>query len=161
MLNSPPDERGGMVMDVATQTPEQKFELSHAVTLFTQEVTTINSLWTTYVVATFAAAGYGLSVANLGVFQALAVTVGFLTFAVGNAILLWQASSIARAAEHDIRSTIARASSGGFDASLRAVCATANPPRKQMIFHVIIDACVLIALWSRVPAVANFLGSLF
>jgi hypothetical protein len=159
MLNSPPDERGGMVMDVATQAPEQKFELSHAVTLFTQEVTTINSLWTTYVVATFAAAGYGLS-ANLGVFQALAVTVGFLTFAIGNAILLWQASSIARAAGHDIRSTIARASSGGFDASLRAVGATANPPRKQLIFHIIIDVCVLIALWSRVPAVANFLGSL-
>ena len=145
-------------MDAATQAPEQKFELSHAVTLFTQEVTTINSLWTTYVVATFAAAGYGLSVDNLGVPQALAVTVGFLTFAIGNAILLWQASSIASAAEHDIRSAIARAPSAGFDASLRAICAAANPPQNQMIFHAIIDVCVLIALWSRVPAVARLLS---
>jgi len=38
-----------------------KYELSDAVTLFTAEATTINSLWTVYVVATFAAAGYGIS----------------------------------------------------------------------------------------------------
>ena len=38
-----------------------KFELNHAVTLFTQQTTTINSLWTVYVAATFAAAGYGFT----------------------------------------------------------------------------------------------------
>ena len=34
-----------------------KFELSNAVTLFTQNNTNINSLWTVYVAATFALAG--------------------------------------------------------------------------------------------------------
>jgi hypothetical protein len=36
----------------------EKFELNNAVRLFAQQTTTINSLWTVYVAATFAAAGY-------------------------------------------------------------------------------------------------------
>ena len=58
-----------------------KFELNHAVTLFTQQTTTINSLWTVYVAATFAAAGYGFTASPLPPVIAAAVTVGFLAFA--------------------------------------------------------------------------------
>ena len=65
-----------------------KFELNHAVTLFTQQTTTINSLWTVYVAATFAAAGYGFAASPIPPVIAAAVTVGFLAFAFGNWKLL-------------------------------------------------------------------------
>src|SRR5258705_13143557 len=67
-----------------------KFELNHAVTLFTQQTTTINSLWTVYVAATFAAAGYGFAASPLPPVIASAVTVVFLSFAFGNCKLLRQ-----------------------------------------------------------------------
>ena len=46
-----------------------KFELSHAVALFSQQTVVINNLWQVYVVATFAAAGFGISVSSLSAKQ--------------------------------------------------------------------------------------------
>jgi hypothetical protein len=88
-----------------------KFELNHAVTLFTQQTTTINSLWTVYVAATFAAAGYGFSVSPLPPVIAAAVTVGFLAFAFGNWKLLRQGLRINRQLQKDISEFMTHAAS--------------------------------------------------
>jgi hypothetical protein len=73
-----------------------KFDLPNAVTLFTQNVTSINSLWTVYVFATFALAGYGLSAPTIEIETAIVVTAGFWAFAFGHWKLLKQALVINR-----------------------------------------------------------------
>jgi hypothetical protein len=128
-----------------------KFELKDAVTLFTQQTTIINSLWTVYVAATFAAAGYGLSVSPLSPVVAAAVTAGFLMFAIGNWNLLRQALGINRQLEEDILEFMkSSANDRPFRRSIKVLADTANPPRISLAIHVFIDLCVIISLWWRV-----------
>ena len=128
-----------------------KFELNHAVSLFTQETTTINNLWTAYVAATFAAAGYGLSVSPLPPVIAAAVTAGFLAFAVGNWKLLRQGLRINRQLQKDISKLMtSTAGDHTFKPSIEGLVATASPPWISLAIHLLIDFCVVIALWSRV-----------
>jgi hypothetical protein len=128
-----------------------KFELNHAITLFTQQTTTINSLWTVYVAATFAAAGYGFSASPLSPVIAAAVTVGFLAFAVGNWKLLRQGLRINRQLQKDISEFTAHtASDHAFRPSVERLIATANPPWISLVIHLLIDFCVVVSLWSRV-----------
>ena len=136
-----------------------KFELNHAVTLFTQETTTINSLWTVYVAATFAAAGYGFSYSPLQSQIALAVTIGFLAFAVGNWKLLKQGLTINQQLQKDISKFLACKASedpfrpsieNPFRLSIEKLIATANPTWISRLIHLLIDGCVVIAIWSRV-----------
>src|ERR1700754_4957980 len=106
-----------------------KFELNHAVTLFTQQTTTITSLWTVYVVATFAAAGYGISASALTPCVAAAVTLGFSLFAFGNWKLLKQGLNINQQLQKDISEFIkSSASNHPFKPSIETLIATANPP---------------------------------
>jgi hypothetical protein len=128
-----------------------KFELSNAVTLFTQQTTTINSLWTVYVAATFAAAGYGFSASSLTVVQAGAVTLGFSAFAFGNWQLLMQGLSITRVLGSEIKSAVSSDTGNQFKSSIKALAVTANPPWVSGFIHLFIDACVIVALWTRVP----------
>jgi hypothetical protein len=163
-----------------------KFELNHAVTLFTQQTTTINSLWTVYVAATFAAAGYGFTASPLQPKIALAVTIGFLAFAFGNWKLLKQGLTINQQLQKDISEFLAsqedvvhkigladiilalvnlaenrprEITSGNTDnsseqhafrPSIKKLIATANPPWISLVIHLLIDVCVVVALWSRV-----------
>jgi hypothetical protein len=128
-----------------------KFELNHAVTLFTQQTTTINSLWTVYVAATFAAAGYGISASPLPPVIAAAVTVGFLAFAFGNWKLLRQGLRINRQLQKDISEFMTRtASDHAFRPSVERLIAAANPPWISLVIHLLIDFCVVVSLWSRV-----------
>jgi hypothetical protein len=128
-----------------------KFELSHAVTLFTQQTTTINSLWTVYVAATFAAAGYGFSASPLPPVIAAAVTVGFLALAFGNWKLSRQGLGINRQLQKDISEFLTRtASDHAFKPSIERLIAAANPPWISLIIHLLIDFCVVVSLWSRV-----------
>ena len=136
---------------MAESSEKTKFGLSDAVNLFTHQVATINTLWAVYVAATFAAAGYGLSV-DQGLDYRLAGTVaaGFLAFAIGNWVLLKQALTIARTLQQDIRAALAADKANPFAASLHAVAATANAPWISLMFHVFIDACVVIAICMQV-----------
>ncbi|WP_061026462.1 hypothetical protein [Bradyrhizobium sp. CCH5-F6] len=126
-----------------------KFELNHAVALFSQQTTTINNLWTVYVVATFAAAGYGTSASPLPATVALAVTCGFLAFAVGHWSLLYQGLTINRQLQRDISAFMESATSP-FKLSIKELVATANPPWISLTIHLLIDLCVVVALWWRV-----------
>jgi hypothetical protein len=140
---------GGRLMGEPSE--KAKFGLSDAVTLFTHQVATINTLWAVYVAATFAAAGYGLSVAQ-GLAYRLAATVasGFLAFAIGNWVLLRQSLTIARTLQRDIRAALSADPENPFASSLHAVAATANAPWISLVFHVFIDTCVVLAIWMQV-----------
>jgi hypothetical protein len=130
------------------------FELSDTVNLFMEQTSTINSLWATFAAITFVAAGYGFSVADFGIVQAIAISLGFSGFVVGHWILLDQALSIQKAAANDIGSAIEGHPDTEFR-SLRALCATVATRSKAMGLHIFVDGCVLVALWSRVPGVAS------
>jgi hypothetical protein len=132
-----------------------RFELNHAVGLFTQQTTTINGLWTVYGAATFAAAGYGFSASPLPPIIATAVTLGFLAFAFGNWKLLKQGLRINRQLKNDI-STFMSSKPGcnPFDLSIKELISTANPPWISLAIHIFIDVCVVVALWSH----ANLAG---
>ena len=128
-----------------------KFELNHAVSLFTQQTTTINSLWTVYVAATFAAAGYGFTVSPLSPIIAAAVTLGFLAFAFGNWKLLKQGLQINRQLQKDITDFMQSASTGNpFELSIKKLISTANPPWISLAIHLWIDFCVVAAGWCRI-----------
>jgi hypothetical protein len=134
-----------------------KFETSHAVTLFTQQTTIINGLWTVYVVATFAAAGYGLSSNGLSPVAALAVTFGFLAFAGGNLSLICQALRINVELGNNLKADLGKPDPGAldnsnttYDSAICCLAETANPPCISVAIHVFIDVCVIVALWSHV-----------
>ncbi|WP_057835056.1 hypothetical protein [Bradyrhizobium jicamae] len=143
--------KAATVQDSLGQSTMDKFELNHAVSLFTQQTTTINSLWTVYVAATFAAAGYGFSVSPLSPIIAGAVTLGFLVFTFGNWKLLKQGLQINRQLQKDITDFIqSAAESNPFKLSIKKLVSTANPPWISLVIHLWIDFCVVAALWSRV-----------
>jgi hypothetical protein len=128
-----------------------KFELNHAVGLFTQQTTTINSLWTVYVAATFAAAGYGFAASPLSPNIAAAVTLGFLAFTFGNWKLLKQGLQINRQLQKDISDLlVSETRRNPFETSIKKLISTANPPWISLVIHLWIDFCVVVAIWSRV-----------
>lgn len=127
-----------------------KLELPHAVTLFTQQTTTINSLWTVYVAATFAAAGYGFSAKGLSPITAAAVTVGFLAFAFGNWKLIRQGLRINQALSADLRAALGADPGQPFAWTITALAGTANAFWISRSIHILIDACVIVALWGHV-----------
>ena len=130
-----------------------KFDLSKAVTLFTQNVTNINSLWTVYVVATFALAGYGLSAPKIETKTAIVVTAGFWAFTFGHWKLLKQALVINRSLSVEISQalTTSEEKDNQFQGSFRHLCAMANPPWISLVIHLLIDVCCTLALWTRLP----------
>jgi hypothetical protein len=126
------------------------FKLTDAVTLFSQEATAISSLWTVYVAATFAAAGYGFTATDSSVVQATALTLGFSAFAIGHWSLLNQALSISTTLRNEILSALSSDPKNQFKSSIEALAGTANPPRVSLVIHLLIDACVIVILWAHV-----------
>lgn len=132
-----------------------EFKLPNAVSLFSQEKTTITSLWTVYVAATFAAAGYGFSADRLNVFTASAVTLGFSAFAFGNWKLLKQSLTINKDLQKTIRAAVACDQDKQFESSLKVLIDNANPIWVSLMIHLFIDSCVIVAIWTRVKVVAD------
>jgi len=128
------------------------YELKDAVALFVQQTTIINNLWTVYVVATFAIAGFGVSAgAQLTKSVAVMVTVGFWAFTLGHGSLLFQALSINQKLMSEISSTLLTTDpSFRFRSSLDYLSKTANLPLVSMAIHLLIDVCATTALWTRV-----------
>ena len=139
-----------------------KFELSNAVTLFTQNNTNINSLWTVYVAATFALAGYGFSGPNIEIPTAIVVTAGFWAFALGHWKLLKQALVINGSLSVEISQALktSEEEDNQFPGSFRRLSDMANPPWISLTIHLLIDMCCTLALWTRLPAVRRWLESL-
>jgi hypothetical protein len=131
--------------------PEKEYSLSNAVDLFSQQAAIVINLWTVYVVATFAAAGFALSSDGpLNIFIVIAVTVGFWLFAMGHLQLLKQSLLIMQDLEHDIKLVLKNLegdSSFYFKLSIKKLIEAANPPRISIRIHYAIDLCATAALW--------------
>jgi hypothetical protein len=133
-----------------------EFELADAVELYSEQATNITSLWTVYVVATFAAAGYSITIKdNTIVPEPIligAVTLGFWCFTLGHLSLLWQALSVNLKVAADIENFLASAPKEAFrfQPSLRSLSTTANPRWPSTCIHLIIDLCVTLTLWAPV-----------
>ncbi|MGQ0446283.1 MAG: hypothetical protein ACT4O2_14455 [Beijerinckiaceae bacterium] len=132
-----------------------EFKLPTAIPLFSQEKTTITSLWTVYVAATFAAAGYGFS-GTLNCPTAIAVTVGFLAFASGHFVLLKQSVDLSLKIKGDVKNAIDADQEKQFKSSIKGLVDNANPPWVSLTAHLIIDLCVIVSIWSRVTGCAEF-----
>ncbi|WP_155904975.1 hypothetical protein [Methylopila sp. M107] len=127
-----------------------EFNLSNAVTLFCPQSSSINSLWAVYVAATFATASYGLSQQDLHAGVVLAISLGFSVFALCHWSLVMQALRINRTLGSEINAHLEQNKNAAFAASLRCLTRSANPYWISLSAHVIIDVCVLAALWNRV-----------
>jgi hypothetical protein len=127
-----------------------EFKLPDSVNLFSQEKTAIANLWTVYVAATFAAAGYGFSAERLTLATATALTLGYSAFALGHWSLLEQSLTISSRLKGDIRSAIAGDSEKPFKSSIEALVNRANPVWVSRTIHLVIDACVIVIIWARI-----------
>lgn len=127
-----------------------KFDVVHAVQLFSENTGTINNLWGLYIVATFAAAGFGASSDSISIGAAIVVTVGFWAFALGHLQLLVQALNLNRRLKTDISVALLEGAedAGRFMPSIRYLISTANPPWISISIHLLIDVCATAALWS-------------
>jgi len=126
------------------------FNISHAIALFSQEKTTITSLWTVYMIATFAAAGYGLAGTPLNCSTALAVTIGFLAFAVGHWQLLSQSLAVSETLKTEIRGALTSEPNSQFKSSIEVLVGKTSPLWYALATHLFIDTCCFAALWTRV-----------
>jgi hypothetical protein len=133
-----------------------KFDLADAVELFSEQSTNITSLWTVYVVATFAAAGYSIAIKDNTIVPEpiviAAVTLGFWCFTLGHLTLLCQALSVNLKLAADIKSCLPSEpdETFRFKPSLHSLSRTANRRWLSICIHLIIDFCVTVALWAPV-----------
>ena len=129
------------------------YELPKAVDLFTHQVTTANNLWTVFVAATFAAAGFGTSLGTDNLAGRVAITIGFWAFALGHLRLLLQALGILKSLGTAIASfvqTSFQTTLGGheFGLPLQRLASSTNRPRSAAAVHLVIDTCVTAAVWA-------------
>jgi len=121
--------------------------------LFVQQNGLMHSLWSIYVVATFAAAGLAASAHTLPAGVAAAATIGFWLFALGHMTLLRQALAMAEATRLDLGSAASDAEANGAAAlplTLAAMRRIRNPLWIALTVHLAIDLCVTAILWLAV-----------
>lgn len=137
--------------DGETVTATPGYRLSDAVALFMQQTAIMTTLWTVYVAATFAGAGFGISSPALDWRVAAAVTIGFWLFTLGHLALLRQTLRVLQVVRGEIAEAVARADDRlQFRGTLVKISRTSNPVRVAVAVHCGIDLCVTIAIWSRV-----------
>jgi len=157
------DSEAGIV-GVSSRAAEQaeglrmpKFDPSDAVKLFSEQSTNITSLWTVYVVATFAAAGYSIAIKDNTIVPEpiviAAVTLGFWGFTLGHLSLITEALSVNLKLAADIQTCLPSETSVNafhFKPSLHYLSVTANPRWPSIGIHLMIDFCVTVTLWAPV-----------
>jgi hypothetical protein len=154
-ITTPDTEMAAMESDGSTRRPEEAlnaikpYGIADATALFSQQTSIMNGLWAVYVAATFAIAGFGISVAGMLPSTALAVTLGFRVFALGHLSLLRQTLRILSVIRSDISQAIEFNSPKIFNETLNRVVRTNNPLWISTSAHLIIDVCATAALWSR------------
>jgi hypothetical protein len=142
---------GRDVQEAAIMEPGKEYGLSDAVNLFSQQVAIVTSLWTVYVAATFATAGFAISSDKPpNIYILIFVSVGFWLFAIGHLQLLRQSLHIIESLGHDLKALLANLKndpSFRFESSIQQLIETANPPWISTRIHIAIDVCATAALW--------------
>ena len=129
----------------------QDFDLSDAVENFTHHSSSIGTLWGIYVAATFAGAGFGISLEENFTYPLAAfLSIGFLAFTIGHWHLLRQHIDIQADLRADILAYLDKAGpdSGPFAKSIRSICRNSSKLGASRLAHIVIDICVLLLVWS-------------
>jgi hypothetical protein len=124
---------------------------SVSVDLFSNQVNIVNNLWSVYVAATFAAAGFGTTLDAKSLAARVAITLGFWAFTLGHLHLLRQGLSILQSLSRAITNITQKAGnalSNEFADVLTVLAKTANRPSTATAIHLFIDICVTIAIWA-------------
>ena len=125
------------------------FDLSDAVASFSHHTSSIGTLWGIYVAATFAAAGFGISLGDrFTPLIAVFLCIGFLSFAWGHWHLLRQHMAIQDALRTDILADLARSDSdtANFACSIEAICNNSSKLPASAAAHIVIDICVVLII---------------
>jgi hypothetical protein len=130
----------------------REYDLSDAVTSLSHYSSATGTLWGIFAVATFTAAGFGISMGERFTFLiALFLTIGFAAFAVGHAYFIIHHLKVQRTISKDIlRHLTETKMPTDFAESIKAVCAPENKLLVSLTTHGVIDACVFIIIWSTV-----------
>ena len=132
----------------------EKLSIKDAVDIFYKQTTIIDSLWTVYVAATFAAGGFSALKGDHGTIYivASALTVAFAAFTIGN----WNMLKSQIQCRYNLRlQIIARLDAlpedkrPAFTASVRQIARGASTVLSGAIVHGTIDFCVVVAIWGR------------
>lgn len=127
-----------------------KFDVSSAANQIALQNAAITQLWTVYVAANFAMAGFAFASEDaLPIPVKVAVTVGFWAFALGHLALLRQTLRTAWAYAEELKAAITTypPQAGGFQVSLWTSALSANRTHNSVAAHLLIDCCSTAALW--------------
>ncbi|MGZ8286006.1 MAG: hypothetical protein ACXW27_03835 [Allosphingosinicella sp.] len=129
------------------------FNLSHAVSTFSTYGGSLNSLWGLYIVATFAAAGFGASMnEQFNTWTASLMTIAFLAFAAAHLLALMANLRVQKAISAEVLERLGGAAkeTTDFPATVRAVVGRTPSRTASLAVHLTIDACVIAVIWASV-----------
>jgi hypothetical protein len=129
----------------------REYNLSHAVSTFSTYGSALNSLWGLYIVATFAAAGFGASMKeqfNTG--TASLLTIAFLAFTAAHLAALMANLRVQKAIAAEVLKRLGDAETTDFPATVGAVVGRTPSRGAMLAVHLIIDACVIAVIWASV-----------
>jgi hypothetical protein len=122
-------------------------DLKNLVDVHLHQSSSVNQLWTTYVVATFAGGTFAITAGREGGVELLyAGAIGFLAFTIGHTFLVWSGLTRMRLAATDI-SKLAR---NGIDSGVVGTLGKPVTRWPSLVCHFIIDFCVLGAFADRI-----------
>ena len=128
----------------------QDYDLSDAVGSLTHYSSATGSLWGMYVVATFAASGFGISMGSRFTGDiALLLSIGFAAFAVGQYFFVLHHMGVQRTISADILRYLEKTKPdpADFVDSVKAICRPDNRMIPVTMTHLVIDTCVLLVVW--------------
>lgn len=136
-------------MAEAAPPPKAYLDLPTTASLQVQQTGLIAQLWAIFVTATFAAAVLNVTSSTPHKLVSIAITVGFLFFALGHFMMIRQALRVSRELCADIEAALAADRKQPFARSVAAIASTAYWPYFSYAAHVAIDACVVASIWSK------------
>src|SRR5215213_3562876 len=118
------------------------FNLSNAVSTFSTYVASMNSLWGLYIVATFAAAGFGASMKEqFTTWTASLMTIAYLAFAAAHLLGLMVNLKVQKAISAEVLERLgASKETTDFPATVGAVVGRTPSRTAMLAVHLIIDA---------------------
>lgn len=131
----------------------REFKLSDVVSAFLFCSSSVISLWGLFIVATFAAAGFGASFGNrFDAGTATMLTVGYLAFAIAHWVAIRAGLQTQRVIADEVRSRLAAGPDDltDYPMSVARILDTPTSLPVSLAVHLVIDACVVGVIWYRI-----------